>query len=176
MHKLLRPKAIQLILFSIVLIPILYYYTTDSLFDLFLISGFLKLFFFTGIFFIATLLIDLRFKTRICRYSIVSAGLLIITIIASIAINNYKQAKTEKLGLVLSEKIEDYKKLNEHYPENLSISFFDTVPKLTAWGYAFGYRKYNSEKGEERFELQFYGLSGMGAYLYPNRTKWIYMD
>jgi len=176
MKALLRPKAVPLILFSLLIMPLLYASITDSIFSLFGIAS-LYPFVIIGILLLISLaVVDAFFKTALVRYGIVFLTLFAVMAFASVYVTSNKEAKTERLGWQVSEKIKDYKQIKGHFPTALNDTFFDNVERNTSFGYPFVYERHWNEKGEEYFSLHFSASNGMDAYLYSTKREWIYVD
>ncbi|HUC79858.1 MAG TPA: hypothetical protein VMR70_03045 [Flavisolibacter sp.] len=176
MKELLKPKAVHLLLFGIILIPIFYGLISDSFSSLFgslilyplVIGGIILLIF--------SLLIDVGCKTALLRYWVVGIALFSIMFGIGSATTSNKQEETEQLGLALAEKIKGYKQLYGQFPSDLKHHYFDTLNKNTAYGKPFDYKLYWEDNGVVYFELHFFALNAMDAYLYSTKREWIYVD
>jgi hypothetical protein len=159
--KLLKPGSTELFWFSLLLfLPI----TAGLWFTSAIVHGQIILLY---IFFCAigcglillAFLIDKLFHVALHRYSIRGVALFVLLILVELPIHAGLQALSDKDGDKIRRSVEEFHKYNGYYPDDLSDSGFDDLPRRS-WTFSFyeydrelqPYRiRYNSIGGEERF-------------------------
>jgi hypothetical protein len=133
------------------------------------------------IFYSATLILILTFFTdwkldiRIARYVFVFIAVFIGLVVLSYPVKTWLVKKSELQAAQIGVAVEEYRRLNGTYPENLEADFFKDLPKRSFVGtlfYASHYPK--TQKQETSFFISYFCFNGSTGYYNTQTGSWRY--
>jgi len=186
MNTLTKPGTFLLVLFALFTVPtILYAFYRFSLpfFNFFTLYVFMYVVTPLIVFLIITFYIDIKFKTKLKRFSILAAALFICCLLIFPTVKAFIVKDTEFKGQKLVDAIQNYKEINGFWPKSLDDPYFNNYSKTAIVQRAFYYRLDKSLAGDTSVIFYFYSFDGLEARLRINSTKfkgekiiWNYSD
>ena len=132
MNTLTKPGSFLLVLFALLTVPtILYAFYRFSLpfINFFSLSVFMYVATPLIVFLIVTFYLDINFKTKLKRYSILAAILFICCLLIFPRVRAFIVKDTEIKGQKLVEAIQSYKEKNGFWPQSLDDPYFNHYSK-----------------------------------------------
>lgn len=186
MNNLTKPGFFTLFLFGLFTVTaILYVFYRFALpfFSLFSYAVFIYVGIPLILFLVATILIDVKFKTKFKSYGIVALVLFICCLLLFPKVKSFIEEDTEIRGQKLVEAIQRYKEKKGFWPQSLDDPYFNNCSKTAIVQRPFYYRLQKVVDGDTSFIFYFYSFEGLEASLIINSTKlkvkpivWNYSD
>ena len=174
MNTLTKPGYYLLILFGLLTVPtILYIFYRFSLPFLNFFSLSVSIYVATPliVFLIVTFYLDIKFKTKFKRYSILAVVLFICCLLLFPIVKNFIVKDTEIKGQKLVNAIHSYKELNGFWPQSLNDPYFISYSKTAIVRRPFYYKLDKNVNGDTSVILYFYSFDGLKVRLRINSTE-----
>ncbi|TXD80917.1 hypothetical protein ESY86_19740 [Subsaximicrobium wynnwilliamsii] len=179
MNRILQPKIITIILFSLLSFVILTLYvwhfsfTWEFVFGVVFYIIFLLAILLIGI--LISMKIDSKKKSKLKYYFIISFIQLLIIWLLSIPVSNWQIKYSKENGMNIVELVEKYKISYGTYPKSLSEIEQKTnsnIPKWTALGTKYNYEFFDNGN----FSVGFKSYYGYDLYYDKRNKKWTSYD
>ena len=186
MNTLTKPSPFILIIFGLLTVPIIiyvFYRISLPFFNFFTQDVFLFVATPIIISLLITFYLDLKFQTKLKRYSVLAAVLFICCLLIFPKVKTFIVRDTENKGQEIVRGIQSYKEKNGFWPQSLDDPYFNKYSKTAIVQRPFYYRFEKSEHGDTTVIFYFYSFDGLQARLRVNSTKvksekiiWNYSD
>ena len=186
MNTLTKPGSFLLVLFALFTVPmILYAFYRFSLpfINFFSLSVLMYVATPLIVFLIVTFYLDIKFKTKLKRFSILAAILFICCLLIFPRVKAFIVKDTEIKGQKLVDAIQSYKEKYGFWPHSLDDPYFNNYSKTAIVQRPFFYRLDKVVDGDTSFIFYFYSFDGLEARLRVNSTRlkvkpidWNYSD